>query len=123
MEYRCLGSPADFKEKAVKLKVDTTGVLFMLVTDPEPVTDFKTNEPKIEGGKAVYQLRLVVMDDGEADVILVKVAGQPSGLVPGSQVQVERLTAQPWSMGDRAGIAYRADKITGATGSGSRSAA
>ena len=48
-------------------------------------------------------------------------AGQPKGVVQGSTVKIAGLVATPWSMGDRSGVAYRAEQIepTSAARSGS----
>jgi hypothetical protein len=39
------------------------------------------------------------------------VPGLPSGLRQGHPVKVSGLVAQPWSMNDRAGVAFRAARI------------
>src|SRR3712207_7026583 len=44
----------------------------------------------------------------------IKVPGQPVGLVPGSVVKVRELTAQPWSIGDKNGVAFRAAAVDSA---------
>ena len=48
---------------------------------------------------------------GEAEILAVKVPGMPSGLRQGHPVKVTGLVAQPWSMNDRAGVAFRAARI------------
>jgi hypothetical protein len=55
----------------------------------------------------VFLLRLVVMGRGEADIINVKVPGEPVGLVPGQPVVLRELTAQSWNIGDESGVAFR----------------
>jgi len=44
-------------------------------------------------------------------VFSVKVAGEPKGVSQGSALKVSGLTAQPWAMGERSGIAFRASRI------------
>lgn len=56
-------------------------------------------------------MQVVALNDGGAEVIAVKVAGQPKGVTQGSTVKVTGLVATPWTMGDRSGVAYRADQI------------
>ncbi len=96
----------------MKLKVDTAGVLFLLVRDAVPVLDWATKEVKADDdGVPLYQVQLVAMGDGEAEVINVKVVGQPEGLTVNGPVRIEGLTVQPWSMGDKHGLAFRAAAI------------
>ena len=49
--------------------------------------------------------------EGEAEILAVKVPGLPSGIRQGHPVKVHGLVAQPWSMNDRAGVAFRAARI------------
>jgi hypothetical protein len=64
-----------------------------------------------ENGAPLHSVQLVALNDGGAEVIAVKVAGQPKGVSQGTTVKVTGLVATPWSMGDRSGVAYRADQI------------
>ena len=55
---------------------------------------------------------LIALAEGEAEILAVKVAGQPSQAIrQGHPVKVTGLVAQPWSMNDRAGVAFRAARI------------
>ena len=51
------------------------------------------------------------MADGAAEVISVKVAGEPKGITQGATVKVTGLVATPWTMGERSGVAYRATQL------------
>ena len=51
------------------------------------------------------------MADGAAEVISVKVPGEPKGITQGTAIKVSGLVATPWTMGDRNGVAYRATQI------------
>jgi hypothetical protein len=96
----------------VKLRIDTAGMTFMAAGPPEPVLDFETKKPKPdETGEQLFGLQLVVLAEGNADVIGVKVPGEPKGVGQGATVKVTGLVAQPWSMGDRSGVAFRAASI------------
>jgi hypothetical protein len=64
-----------------------------------------------ETGAPLHSVQVVALNDGGAEVIAVKVAGQPKGVTQGSTVKVTGLVATPWTMGDRSGVAYRADQI------------
>jgi hypothetical protein len=48
---------------------------------------------------------------GRPKILAVQVPGLPSGLRQGHPVKVSGLVAQPWSMNDRAGVAFRAARI------------
>ena len=47
-------------------------------------------------------------------MISVKVAGEPKGIAQGTALKLVGLTAQPWAMGDRSGVAFRATRIDSA---------
>jgi hypothetical protein len=94
----------------VKLRIDTSDLTFLLVAGATPVRDFESGRAKIEDGQPVFSVRVVAMDpsSGEAEIINVKVPGEPTGLVPGQPVGLRELTAQPWNIGDKSGVAFRA---------------
>jgi hypothetical protein len=55
------------------------------------------------------------MTDGAAEIIAVKVPGLPGpGIRQGHPVRVHSLVAQPWTMADRSGVAFRAARIESA---------
>jgi hypothetical protein len=55
------------------------------------------------------QVAAMFQDQGE--VLAVKVAGEPAGITAGAPVQISGLVAQPWELGERSGISYRAASI------------
>jgi hypothetical protein len=96
----------------MKLPVDTSAIAFLCAVEAEPVVDFETRRPKAdENGEPLYMVQLIAMTDGAAEIIAVKVPGQPSGLRQGHPVKVSGLVAQPWTMADRSGVAFRAARI------------
>jgi hypothetical protein len=97
----------------VKLPVDTSAIAFLCAMPPEPVVDFETKRPRAdENGEPLYVIQLLAMGDGSADLLAVKVPGMPSQAIrQGHPVKVHGLVAQPWSMNDRAGVAFRAARI------------
>ena len=96
----------------MKLPVDTSALAFLCAMPPEPVVDFETRRPKAdENGEPLYVVQLIAMTDGAAEILAVKVAGMPSGLRQGHPVKVTGLVAQPWTMNDRSGVAFRAARI------------
>lgn len=106
----------------MKLPIDTTGMMFLAAGAPEPVVDFETKAAKVDdSGLAIFSVQIVALSDGGAEVLGVKVAGEPKGIAQGVPVKLVGLVAQPWAMNDRSGVAFRASRIE-AAGTG-RSAA
>ena len=97
----------------MKLPIDTTGVTFLCALAPEPVMDFETKRQKGDlNGEPLFSVQLVLLADGGAEVISVKIVGTPAaGLVSGAPVAVVGLVATPWSMGDRSGVSFKASSI------------
>lgn len=99
----------------MRMPIDTSGLTFLMVGSPLPVRDYETGQAKGDkDGVPLYQVRLVAMGPDEAEVIAVKVAGQPTGLVSNQPVKVTELTAQPWNIGEKSGVAFRASRIEAA---------
>jgi hypothetical protein len=79
---------------------------------PEPVVDFATRAPKADAnGLPLYTVQVAAMFQDQGEVLAVKVAGEPAGISAGLPVQVSGLVAQPWELGDRSGVSYRAASI------------
>ena len=94
----------------MKLPVDTSAIAFLCAVEAEPVVDFETKRPRAdENGEPLYVIQLLAMGDGSADLLAVKVPGVPSQAIrQGHPVKVHGLVAQPWTMNDRSGVAFRA---------------
>lgn len=96
----------------MKLPLATSAMKFFAVAPPEPVREFETKQPRTdESGAPLFATQVVAMFGGEATVIPVRVAGDPGPFDEGALLKISGLTASPWTMGDRSGITYRADKI------------
>jgi hypothetical protein len=97
----------------MKLPVDTSAIAFLCAVEAEPVVDFETKRPRAdENGEPLYLVQLIAMTDGAAEILAVKVPGMPSQAIrQGHPVKVHGLVAQPWSMNDRSGVAFRAARI------------
>jgi hypothetical protein len=97
----------------MKLPVDTSAIAFLCAVEAEPVVDFETKRPRAdENGEPLYVVQLIALTDGAAEILAVKVPGLPSaGLRQGHPVKVHGLVAQPWTMADRSGVAFRAARI------------
>ena len=108
----------------MKLPIDTSAMTLLCAQLPQPVMDFATKRPKAdENGELLYSVQLVALADGGAEILPVKVAGQPSAQVTqGSVVKVVGLVATPWAMGDRSGISFKATRIDPAPGSTAKTA-
>jgi hypothetical protein len=107
----------------VRLPIDTSQLTFMCAAPARPVTDFETKQHKadVTTGELLYNLQVVALDSEGAEVIVLKVAGDPK-VGQGAMLKLEGLMALPWSMGDRSGVSFRANKIetTGVAGGAQR---
>jgi hypothetical protein len=96
----------------MKLPVDVSAISFLCAMAPEPVVDFETKRPRAdENGEPLFAVQLVALAEGTAEIIAVKVAGAAPAVRQGQPVKVLGLVAQPWTMGDRAGVAFRAQRV------------
>ena len=97
----------------MKLPVDTSAIAFLCALEPQPLLAFDTKQPRAdENGEPLYVVQLIALAEGEAEILAVKVPGMPSQAIrQGHPVKVTRLVAQPWSMHDRSGVAFRAARI------------
>lgn len=96
----------------MKLPIDTNGMMFLAAGAPEAVVDFETKAAKVDdSGQAIFSVQIVALSDGGAEVLGVKVAGEPKGIAQGVPVKLVGLVAQPWAMNDRSGVAFRATRI------------
>src|SRR5512132_2699069 len=96
----------------MRLPIDTSAISFLCALAPEPVVDFETKRPRAdENGEPLYVVQLIALTDGAAEILAVKVPGHPSSLRQGHPVKVAGLVAQPWTMADRSGVAFRAARI------------
>jgi hypothetical protein len=101
----------------MKLPVDTSAIAFLCAMPPEPVLDFETKRPRADdNGEPLYVVQLVALAENSAEILAVKVPGMPGpGIRQGHPVKVVGLVAQPWTMGDRSGVAFRAARVEPAT--------
>ena len=93
----------------MKLPVDTSSIAFLCALEPQPLLAFDTKQPRAdENGEPLYVVQLIALAEGAAEILAVKVPGMPGpGIRQGHPVKVHGLVAQPWSMNDRAGVAFR----------------
>ena len=63
----------------MKLPVDTSAIAFLCALEPQPVLTFDTKQPRAdENGEPLYVVQLIALAEGEAEILAVKVPGQPS---------------------------------------------
>ena len=77
----------------MKLPVDTSSIAFLCALEPQPVLAFDTKQPRAdENGEPLYVLQLIALSDGAAEIIAVKVPGQPSQAIRQGHPDYEALT-------------------------------
>src|SRR5215218_8106657 len=97
----------------MRLPVDTSAIAFLCALEPYPLLDFQSKQQRAdENGEPLYVVQLIALAEGEAEILAVKIPGQPSQAIrQGHPVKVTGLVAQPWTMNDRSGVAFRAARI------------
>ena len=98
----------------MKLPIDTQQITFLAAGAPEALTEHDSDRQRLDrDGQPLFVVRLVALAaDGEAEILAVRLAGAPpKGIAPGTPVRVAGLSGTPWSMGDRSGITYRAERV------------
>jgi hypothetical protein len=95
------------------LPIDTSAMTFLVGASAEPIRERGTNRPRTdtETGEPLFAVQLVALIEGRANVITVKVPGEPPALPQGAPVRVLGLVATPWTMEGRSGVAFRAARI------------
>lgn len=95
----------------MRLEIKTERMQFLATRAPEPKTDQEGRQKRDQRTQEpLWQTELVALDPDGAEVIRVATAFEPK-VAPGQYVQVGELVASPWSMGDRSGVAYRAQAL------------
>ena len=104
----------------MRLPIDTSRLQFLAVAGAEPLKKFEEGKPREAwaprvdtNGEVLWRVQLVVLGDGEADIVRVVVPGDP-GVKQGEMVVVDGLTAQAWEMEGRSGTSFRAGAVRSA---------
>ena len=95
-----------------RIPMDTSRT-YLCVGEATPVLDWVTKQPKLDpAGTPMFQVPVLGLTEGLPEVLGVKVAGEPKGLVTGAPVRLTGLTAIPFTTesGENR-FAYRADSI------------
>ena len=114
----------------MRLPIDTSRLKFLVVAPAEPLRKFEEGKPReawaprtdVNTGEILWRVQLVALGDGEAEIIRVAVPGDPD-VGQGEMVAVDGLTAQPWEMDGRSGMAFRCVAIQSAAGRGEKAVA
>jgi hypothetical protein len=106
----------------MRLPIDTSRLKFLVVAPAEPLRQYEEGKPREAwaaktdvNGEVLWRAELVALGDGEAEIIRVAVPGDPH-VGQGEMVAVDGLTAQPWEMDGRSGMAFRCQAIQSAAG-------
>jgi hypothetical protein len=95
----------------VRFPIDTSGLTFMAASGARPVTDFETKQQRVDvNGELLFNLQVVALDGEGAQIITLRMAGDPA-VGQGAMLQLDGLVAMPWTMGDRAGVSFRVDRV------------
>ena len=106
----------------MRLPIDTSRLKFLVVAPAEPLRQYEEGKPREAwaprtdvNGEVLWRVQVVALGDGEAEIIRVAVPGDPK-VGQGEMVAVDGLTAQPWEMDGRSGMAFRCVAIASAAG-------
>src|SRR3954453_43070 len=101
------------QECGMRLPIDTSRLKFLVVAPAEPLRQYEEGKPREAwaprtdvNGEVLWRVQLVALGDGEAEIIRVAVAGDPK-VGQGEMVALDGLTAQPWEMDGKSGVAFR----------------
>lgn len=93
------------------IKVDITGTRYTVGAAPRPKNDMEGRQrTDRQTGTPLFITQLVKVDDEGAEILSVTTAGAPQ-VEQGAEVRPAGLVAIPWQQGQRAGVAFKADRI------------
>src|ERR671912_2303520 len=101
----------------MRLPIDTSRLQFLVVAPAEQLRQYEEGKPREAwapridaSGEVLWRVQLVALGDGEAEIIRVAVPGDPK-VSQGEMVAVDGLTAPPWELDGRSGMAFRCQAI------------
>lgn len=93
-----------------------------MVAPAEPLKQYEEGKPREAwaprtdvNGEVLWRVQLVALGDGEAEIIRVALPGDAK-VGQGEMVAVDGLTAQPWELDGRSGMAFRCLAVRSAQG-------
>lgn len=111
-------------QELMRLPIDTSAMDFIAAGAPAPDVEFGTDRPRTDpNGVGVFVVNVMAAGEDTPEVIRVRTAGEPKGISLGAAVRLVGLCAQPYSIGDRSGVSFRAtaiERIATATPSAAR---
>jgi hypothetical protein len=94
------------------MHVTTEGNDHMAAGPPEPVLDFDSKQPRLgPDGRPLYSVSVVALGPEGAEVLKVKVPGEPKGIVRGTPVKLTGVVATYWELSGRSGVSFSAERI------------
>ena len=102
----------------MRLPIDTSEMAFQVAARPEPLRDPSSGRDRTtREGAPLFMVQLVTSWRGAAGTIAVEVAREPSAdLRPGVIAEVAGLAAVSWTVGNRCGLVFHAERIEPAGG-------
>lgn len=93
------------------IKVDTTGTRYTVGAAPRPKNDMDGRQrTDRQTGTPLFTTQLVKVDAEGAEILTITTPGAPQ-VEQGAEVRPVGLVAIPWQQGQRAGVAFKADRI------------
>jgi len=101
------------KGLSMELRIDTTGVQFMVTREAAPKLDHETKTQRADRvtGALLWVVQVMALDPTGGEIIAVTVDAEPKVGV-GQYVALTGLRAIPWSQGERSGVAFRATGLS-----------
>jgi hypothetical protein len=97
----------------MRLPINTSEMTFQVISRPEPLRDPACGHARTtRRGAPVFMVQLLTSWNGSVGTISVEVTRQPSADIrPGVVVEVAGLAAVSWTVGNRSGLVFRAERI------------
>jgi hypothetical protein len=93
----------------MELRIETTGVQFMVTREAAPKLDHETKTQRADRltGALLWVVQVMALDATGGEILAVTVDVEPEVSV-GQYVTLSGLRAIPWTQGERSGVAFRA---------------
>ena len=96
----------------LRLRVMTEGTDYLASGPPEPALDHDSKQPKTnKSGEALYVVPMVAMSPDGAEVLRIKVSGEPKGIVRQTPLKLTGLIATYWELNGHSGVSFSAERI------------
>jgi hypothetical protein len=96
----------------MNLKIAESEYNFLIASLAKAMLDFESKQPRVgSDGQIIYVVDVLAIGTDGSDILSVKVSGEPKGLSLGAHVKLTGLVATTWTMRDRSGVSFRAQRI------------